>query len=48
MTAGEVRNLESSVSREVDKAAEYALNSPFPSPDTLTDDVYVKGENNDA
>ncbi len=48
MTAEELKSLEGGVIREVDKAAEYALNSPFPSLDTLTDDVYVKGENNDA
>lgn len=48
MTAEEVENLESGVSRKVDKAVEYALNSPFPSPDTLMDDVYVKGENDNA
>lgn len=43
MTEDEVKSLEKKISVEVDKAAEYALNSPFPSPETLTDDVYVNG-----
>ncbi len=41
MTEEEIKNLEEEVKRQVDSAAEYALNSPFPSPDTLTDDVYA-------
>jgi pyruvate dehydrogenase E1 component alpha subunit len=41
MTEEEIKNLEKDVKGQVDSAAEYALNSPFPSPDTLTDDVYA-------
>lgn len=41
MTEEEIKNLEEDLKRQVEKAAEYALKSPFPSPDTLTDDVYV-------
>ena len=41
MNEGEVEKLEEDVKAQVDSAAEYALNSPFPSPDTLTEDVYV-------
>ena len=41
MTEAEIEELEKDVNRQVDSAAEYALNSPFPSPDTLTEDVYV-------
>ena len=41
MTEEEIKNLEKDVKGQVDSATEYALNSPFPSPDTLTDDVYA-------
>ncbi len=41
MTEAEVKELEKDISMQVDKAVEYALNSPFPSPDTLTEDVYA-------
>ena len=41
MTEAEIKELEKDISMQVDKAVEYALNSPFPSPDTLTEDVYA-------
>ena len=41
MTGAEIEELEEDVIQQVEKAVEYALNSPFPSPDTLTEDVYV-------
>ena len=41
MSEEEIKNLEEDVKRQVEEASEYALKSPFPSPDTLTDDVYV-------
>ena len=41
MSQEEIGNLEKEAKRQVEEAAEYAANSPFPSPDTLTDDVYV-------
>ena len=41
MTEEDIRNLEEDVKRQVEEASEFALKSPFPSPDTLTDDVYV-------
>jgi len=40
----EIKKLEESIGKQVDEATEYALNSPFPSPDTLTDDVYAESE----
>ena len=41
MSEEEIGNLDKDVKRRVEEATEYAVNSPFPSPDTLTDDVYV-------
>lgn len=41
MSAEEVEALEDDVQKQVDDAAEFALNSPYPSVDSLFDDVYA-------
>lgn len=41
ITEEEISDLGKRIQKEVNEAAEYALNSPWPSVDELTDDVYV-------
>ncbi len=41
MSSDEIRGLEEDVQKQVDDADEFALNSPYPSPDSLYDDVYA-------
>jgi len=41
MNKEEIDSMEEEVRKSVDSAAEYALNSPFPEIDSLTEDVYV-------
>jgi pyruvate dehydrogenase E1 component alpha subunit len=42
--AGEIERLDAEVNEEVDRAVEFADQSPFPSPESLYDDVYVLGD----
>jgi len=41
LTEGEVKELEMSVTKEIDEAVEYAINSPYPEPEELYTDLYV-------
>ncbi len=41
MSPDDVESLEQDVQKQVDEAAEFALNSPYPSPDSLYDGVYA-------
>jgi len=41
LTEGEVKELEEFVTKEIDEAVEYAINSPYPEPEELYTDLYA-------
>ncbi len=41
LTSDEIEQLDSEVRGMVDQAVEFGLNSPFPNPNTLMEDIYA-------